>query len=79
MVDRICGQEHTPMDVAAALLKIHSPLPAPPEKQKPRPEPSRERSSERFDERRRGGFSDKKREGFQRGGRKDRFKPKFRD
>ena len=79
MVDRICGQEHTPMDVAAALLKIHSPLPAPSEKQKPRPEPSRERSIERFDERRRGGFSDKKREGFQRGGRKDRFKPKFRD
>jgi ATP-dependent RNA helicase DeaD len=70
MVDRICGEDHTPMDVAAALLKIHAPLPPPPEKHKPRPE------QEHFNDRgRRGPFPDKKHEGYQRGGRKNRFKP----
>jgi ATP-dependent RNA helicase DeaD len=85
MVDMICKEGHTPMDVAAALLKIHAPIQPPPEK--PRPRPARES----FGDDRRGGadnrsgggrnrsFSDSKREGFRQGGRRDRFKPKFRD
>jgi ATP-dependent RNA helicase DeaD len=38
MVENICGDDHTPMDAAAALLKIFAPIP-----QKPVHEPKRER------------------------------------
>ena len=36
MVESICGDDHTPMDAAAALLKIFAPIP-----QKPAPEPKK--------------------------------------
>jgi ATP-dependent RNA helicase DeaD len=73
MVDGICGEDHTPMDVAAALLKIHSPIPSPHESL--RPKPARDGTG---DDRVNKSFSDQKRGRFRQDGRKSGFKPKFR-
>ncbi len=44
MVDQICGDAHTPMDIAAALLKMHAPIP-PVEVRTERPAPPPRASS----------------------------------
>jgi ATP-dependent RNA helicase DeaD len=46
LVEMACGEEYTPMDVAAALLKIHAPLPPPHVEKEIKPRPERERPQE---------------------------------
>jgi ATP-dependent RNA helicase DeaD len=64
IVESICGQEHTPMDVAAAILKLHSPLPSPVAEKKAKPHIERNMDGGRFREKDRRPFHSQKRGHF---------------
>jgi len=63
MVEAMCGSDHTAMDVAAALLKLHAPLPPPqtPTQYPSSPRPSRDRGGDRpareYPDKARGGYA----------------------
>jgi ATP-dependent RNA helicase DeaD len=82
MVENMCSTDHTAMDVAAALLKMNSPLPAPQRREEPRPERNFHDRGDIQDARRREAASTgygaprKGRSRFEKGGPKKKFRRK---